>query len=49
MSEAGMNDEPKAAATEADKGTWVDPEISDPKDLIGYPDGLILQGGSGSV
>jgi len=43
-------DEPEPAIPPADgKSTWVDPEVSEPKDLIGYPDGLILQGDSGST
>jgi hypothetical protein len=49
MKDRAVNDEPEAVAAERDKRTWVDPEISVPKERIGYPDGLILQGGEGSV
>jgi len=49
MREQPTNDEPKMRSSSEGLGAWIDPEVSEPKDLIGYPDGLILQGASGDV
>ena len=48
MTEKAINGVPETADPGGDRRAWIDPEISEPKDLIGYPDGIILQGGSGT-
>jgi len=49
MSDLAMNDEREVATPDQEKRPWVDPEVSESKSLISYPDGLILQGASGST
>ena len=48
MTDAEMNEEPEARTAEHAKKPWLEPEVSEAKSLIGYPDGLILQGASGT-
>jgi len=48
MTDAEKNEEPGARTSEQEKRPWLEPEVSEAKSLIGYPDGLILQGASGT-
>jgi hypothetical protein len=50
MKEGTMINEPEPADSgHQDKRNWTEPEISEPKSLIGNPEGVILQAVSGNL
>jgi len=49
MREVEMITEREAALPAEEKRPWADPEISEPRTLIGNPNSLILQAASGST
>ena len=49
MKTTAGDEETESRVPIVEKAIWIPPEVSEPKELIGYPDGLILQGGSGDL